>query len=163
MLHEGRAIDIGCGLGDNAEALSDAGYDVTAFDLSQTAATWARQRHDKTRVNYHAADLFDLPEEWTAAFDLVHECYTIQALKHDFRKRAFKAIANLVAPGGNLLVICRSRPDGVEVDGPPWPVSRAELAAFADYGLVEKSCQEFTVNKPDRAIPHFRVLYTKPD
>jgi len=162
MLYEGRAIDIGCGLGDNAEALSDAGYDVTAFDLSQTAISWAKQRFDHTRVDYRTADLFALPDEWTGSFDLVHECYTIQALKHDFRKRAFAAIAALVAPGGSLLVICRSRPDDVEVDGPPWPLSRAELTAFEHHGLIEKSCQEFTVQKPDRAVPHFRVMYSRP-
>ena len=162
MLYEGRAIDIGCGLGDNAEALSDAGYDVTAFDMSQTAVNWATQRFDKTRVDYHTADLFAVPDEWAGAFDLVHECYTLQALKHDFRKRAFAAIASLVAPGGSLLVICRSRPDDVEVDGPPWPLSRAELATFEDHGLVQRSCQEFTIDRPDRSIPHFRVMYTKP-
>ena len=42
--HRGRAIDIGCGLGDNAEGLATAGYDVTAFDLSETAVAWARAR-----------------------------------------------------------------------------------------------------------------------
>ena len=29
-----RAIAIGCGVGDDAEAMAKAGYDVTAFDIS---------------------------------------------------------------------------------------------------------------------------------
>src|SRR5687768_6526191 len=32
-----RAIDVGCGLGDNAEELARRGFDVTAFDVSKTA------------------------------------------------------------------------------------------------------------------------------
>ncbi|MEO0620212.1 MAG: methyltransferase domain-containing protein, partial [Pseudomonadota bacterium] len=38
------ALDVGCGLGDNAALLAAAGYCVTAFDLSATAAEWARTR-----------------------------------------------------------------------------------------------------------------------
>ncbi len=163
MLHEGSAIDIGCGLGDNAEALSDAGYDVTAFDLSDTAVGWARRRFPDTRVSYHTADLFDLPEDWRGRFSLVHECYTVQALKGEFRDRAYGAIADLVAPGGSLLVICRWRPDGVEVSGPPWPLSDAELANFEACGLKRLSRQSFEVRRPDKVIPHARVLYTKPE
>ena len=161
MLHEGRAIDIACGLGDNAEALSDAGYDVTAFDLAQKAIDWAKQRFPKTCVDYRQANLFDLPLEWQGAFDLVHECYTIQALKHDFRRLSFGAVANLVAPGGKLLLICRSRGDDQEVEGPPWPISRAELAVMADFGLTERTVEEFTVDKGDRKIPHIRILYSR--
>ena len=34
--HKGKALVIGCGLGDDAYALDVAGYDVLAIDVSQT-------------------------------------------------------------------------------------------------------------------------------
>jgi hypothetical protein len=40
----------------------------------------------------------------------------------------------LVAPGGTLLVI--AVPDEGEAAGPPWPLTREEVEAFAGEGLA---------------------------
>jgi SAM-dependent methyltransferase len=130
-----RALDVGCGLGDNAEALAEAGYDTTGFDLSEKAVEWARQRFPGSSVRYTAADLFTPPADWVGGFDLVHECYTVQALHGDLREASYQALADLVKPGGRLLVITRSRADGAETSGPPWPLSPSELAEFERAGL----------------------------
>ena len=158
--HEGRAIDIGCGLGDNAEGLAAAGYDVTAFDLSETAIAWAQQRFPESTVAYRQANLFDLPAAWQGGFDLVHEAYTIQALTADVRTRAMPRIADLVAPGGTLLVICRGRAEDEEAVGPPWPLSPSELAVFRTYGLEEVRFERLAIHA-DRPTPEFRVTYSR--
>lgn len=154
----GSAIDVGCGLGDNATALQNAGFDVTAFDLSQTAIDWAQERNEGSGVTFAQADLFELPGEWIGAFDFVHETYTIQSLKGSLRMAAFAEIASLVKPGGYLLTICRSRPDEAEVNGPPWPISAGEMQNFEKAGLKVVTFEEFEVDK-GRVIQHFRVLY----
>ena len=48
----GRALVVGCGLGDDAEWLSAAGFDVTAFDLSQSSIDWCHERFPQSSVNY---------------------------------------------------------------------------------------------------------------
>jgi len=133
----GRACAVvGCGLGDDAEALAAAGADVTAFDISPTAIAWCRRRFPNSRVQYVVADLFDLPPAWPRRFDLVVEINTLQALPGEIRPRAIERVADLVAPGGTLLVICRGREVDEPADGPPWPLVRGELDAFAKLGLT---------------------------
>ena len=159
-IHEGKALDVGCGLGDNAEALAATGYDVTAFDLSPVAIDWAKKRFPETRVEYVTASLLDPPVEWLGAFDLVHETYTLQALKQPEQRQAFDALASLVAPGGKLLVICRTRGEDDEIKGPPWPLSRSEIMRFESLGLTARAFQSFTVTDKDRSIEHVRAVFS---
>nr|WP_019506399.1 methyltransferase domain-containing protein [Pleurocapsa sp. PCC 7319] len=46
------ALVIGCGLGDDAEILSNLGYRVTAFDIAPTAIAWCKQRFPNSSVTY---------------------------------------------------------------------------------------------------------------
>ncbi|WP_205410845.1 class I SAM-dependent methyltransferase [Salaquimonas pukyongi] len=154
------AVDIACGLGDNAEAMAAAGYETTAFDLSADAIDWAKRRFPESPVKYCQADLFAPPEKWLKNFDLVHECFTLQALPPQMLGKTAAAIAALAAPGADLLVYTRWRKDGAPVDGPPWPLEESRLDCFAALGFERITETRFTVEKaatadrPARVIPH---------
>jgi 2-polyprenyl-3-methyl-5-hydroxy-6-metoxy-1,4-benzoquinol methylase len=148
------ALDVGCGLGDNAEALAAKGASVTGFDLVRGAVDWARRRFPQSGVDYRTADLFAPPPEWRGAFDLVHECYTLQALPSTLLPRAAPALASLVAPGGRLLVVARAREEGQEVAGPPWPLTRGQIQALAVDGLRLETLEAMSAERG----PHWRAL-----
>jgi SAM-dependent methyltransferase len=152
------AVVVGCGLGDDAEELSRRGYDVTAFDVSPTAIDWAKGRSPETSVHYRVADLFELPASMQGAFDFVFEAYTIQALPHPVREVAIAAVADLVAPSGELLVVMRGGEPEDHTDGPPWPVTRAELAGYENAGLMVDTFDDFM----DETIRRWRVHYRRP-
>lgn len=157
-----RAVDIACGLGDNAEAIAMAGYETLAFDYSEKAVRWARSRFPDSPVDYRVADLFDLPAEWSGAFDLVNECYTLQSMPPEWMPQSRAAVAGLVAPGGILLVYCRIRPDDAEADGPPWPIRESDALAFQDKGLELLDNMAFTVERHGRDVAHWFTQWRRP-
>ncbi|MEV8503793.1 class I SAM-dependent methyltransferase [Actinoplanes sp. NPDC051475] len=131
-----RALVVGCGLGRDAEFLAGLGFTVTAFDISGTAVRTARERHPSSSVEYVVADLLDPPPQWNGRFDLVLESNNVQALPGPERARAIANVGPMVAPGGTLLVIAVAEQGGGEGAGPPWPLTRAEIDAFAGPSLT---------------------------
>jgi SAM-dependent methyltransferase len=150
----GRAVVVGCGYGDDAEFLTAAGLDVTAFDVAPTAIDRCLARFPDSAVAYRVADVLEPPQEWLGAFDFVFEAYTVQVLPGDLRPRCARRIAELVAPGGTLLVASRSRrpedPEGLM----PWPLTRAELDEFAVAGLELANLTEI-LEPGDPPVPRF--------
>jgi 2-polyprenyl-3-methyl-5-hydroxy-6-metoxy-1,4-benzoquinol methylase len=156
-----RAIVVGAGLGDDAEALAARGFAVTAFDIAPTAIAWARERFPDSPVRYLEADLFALPDTWQGAFDLVVEIYTLQSLPAAIRPEGMDRVAALVAPGGDLLVICRGRdPEAAPASEPPYPLTRAELRRFVSAGLEEREALE-QLDSEAPPVRRFRLRYRR--
>jgi SAM-dependent methyltransferase len=155
------ALVVGSGLGDDAEALAALGWNVTAFDISEQAIAWTRERFPNSSVDYHVRSLFALPEDWRARFNLVVEIHTVQSLPVTRRQAAIGAIAGSVAPGGSLIVVAITRDVRVPLRGRPWPLSNAELRTFARHALVETARvvpEEPTSDRPGRVRCQFTRL-----
>lgn len=135
------AMVVGCGYGADAEFLAQLGYRTTAFDFAPTAIAAARRKYPATTVGYFVADVLELPQEWHRRFDLVVESLTVQSMPPEQHAAAAHNIAELVAPQGILLVLATTRDEGSEVNGPPWPLTRAELDEFASGGVILRSVE----------------------
>lgn len=154
------ALIVGCGLGDDAEAIQQLGFRVTAFDISATAIDWCKQRFPNSEVDYTVADLLECGDEWRGTFDFVFESYTLQVLPPGVRTLATRNLASFVGPSGKLLVIARGR-DATDPKGEmPWPLTRAELDMFVNSGLMEIEFEDFMDNE-DPPVRRFRALFQR--
>ncbi|MEM9130864.1 MAG: class I SAM-dependent methyltransferase [Actinomycetota bacterium] len=133
-----RALVVAAGLGDDAAALAARGMAVTAFDAAPTAVDWARTRHPDAAVDWHVADLFALPPDWSEAFDLVVEVFTIQSIEPARQPAAADAIRHLVAPGGALVAVALHHDGERTPDGPPWPLHPSTLDGLTA-GMTERA------------------------
>src|SRR6185436_3238388 len=75
-----RCLVVGCGAGDDAEALASAGYTVTACDRSAEAIQTCRRRFPRSGVDYAVADILDPPPSWGEGFDLVFDASTLDTV-----------------------------------------------------------------------------------
>ncbi len=127
----GRVLVPGCGSGHDGRALLDAGNDVVAIDLSETAVQLARKRIGDDRAQaIFQADFFaaDLGKN---AFDAIYERTFLCALDPALRDRYLERIRELLKPGGWLFGYFLY---GHEPDPPPYPMDPArETTAFSEY------------------------------
>jgi SAM-dependent methyltransferase len=103
-----RALDVGCGEGADAVWLAGRGWRVTAVDLSyvalERAADHARSMGPDVagRITWRQADMTE-----EIAFDELFGLVSVQFmhLPQPARDALYRRLADLVAPGGTLLVV----------------------------------------------------------
>ena len=109
-----RALDVCCGTGDVAFALSARGANTTGLDFSEGMLAVARQRQNRQNhpaaraVNFLSGDALALPFA-DGSFDLVTISYGLRNLA-DF-KGGLRELTRVLAPGGRLLVLDFGKPD----------------------------------------------------
>jgi len=159
-LAQGRALVIGCGLGDDAELLASRGWSVVAFDISAEAIRWARERFPQSKVDYCIVDLFDAPSQWRHQFDLVVEAYTLQVLPPGLRAQAVQVSADWVSVGGLLCLIARGREESDPPGHMPWPLTQREVRAFEEAGLHCEVFDDF-MDCQELAVRRFRAVFRR--
>jgi thioredoxin reductase/SAM-dependent methyltransferase len=120
-LPPGRALDLGCGEGADAIWLAERKWSVTGLDISPTAIRRAVQAARAAelpadRIDFEVADL----STWTAeqTYDLVTASFLHSPVSLP-RTEVLRHAADLVAPGGHLLIISHGA-------APPWARLQAE-------------------------------------
>ncbi len=124
-LKPGRALDLGCGNGDNALALAAAGWQVTGIDCSAHAIALARAAAQEKGLGarFLCADFSDWQPE--ASYDLVISTYALPGAAAG--QNILRKAAQALRPGGTLLVAEWDRSMSAV-----WGIDAAELTTAAE-------------------------------
>ena len=145
---EGRILVPGCGWGHDVRAISNSANEVTGLDIAPSAKKGAEAFPKTGREVYRLADLFNLPLEMRGHFDWVWEHTCFCAIDLSMRAAYVQAVTDALKPQGHLLANFYLDPGGVEGEGPPFGVTKAELDRF--FGNSFDLVQEWM---PTRAYP----------
>lgn len=135
-LEPGRALDAGCGEGDDSLWLASRGWLVTGVDFSEIAVARAAREASRLRLSgralFEQSDLSQRPPA-PETFDLVSAQH-LHVLPED-RDAIYRGLAAAVRPGGVLLMVLHDVRDiaaGV-AHPPPFSMLDADaLRAYAD-------------------------------
>lgn len=105
----GRALDIGCGSGNNCVLLAERYQEVLGIDISQRMLDLAATKQTWIPVRYECRDALELSPSSHGRFDLV---LSVNAVFHlGPAQLVLPRLRELVAPGGRLVIIDVTRPD----------------------------------------------------
>ena len=115
----GRILDIGCGIGANANWLASEGYCVSAIDVSPTAIANFIDRSNEWMVDARVASATELPFD-NGTFDAAIEVCVLQHLSETDAALALNESYRVLKPGGQIFSIMaikghsmKAFPDGI--------------------------------------------------
>jgi len=136
----GEVLVPGCGSGHDVRLLAGRGADVIGLDLAPGALEKARRFPPVGTERYALGDFLALDEAFVGRFDWVVEHTCLCAIDPAARPAYARSVRRALKPEGNYLaVFFREVPD-FDGEGPPWPISGAEIEGRfgADFELVER-------------------------
>lgn len=142
-LAPGRALDLGCGEGADAVWLASRGWRVTGVDISYTAleraAAHAAEAGVSERTTWERHVLGETFPE--GSFDLVNAQYLQSPVPLD-QQRVLRRAADVVAPGGTLLIVMHAT----------WPSWQSEPPFEAEFPTLRGVLDELALPEAEWTV-----------
>jgi cyclopropane fatty-acyl-phospholipid synthase-like methyltransferase len=108
-----RALDMGCGAGNQAIYLAGRGFEMTGIDISTTAITLAQNKATQVGVEclFLAADVLGDLDEIPGTFDFIFDWQLLHHIFPEDRTKYAENVDRLLRSGGKHLSCCFSEQD----------------------------------------------------
>ena len=150
----GRALDVGCGTGDNAIALARRGFEVSAIDVAERALARAREKADRAglAVEFRLADVTRL-DDGEGSFDLIMDRGLLMSLFGEAARRSYaSALIRLTADGGSVYEYQWELPQDPRGLSPGWLATKLRGFVVAPGEIQRRFGGRFLVETLHRSI-----------
>ena len=147
-----KALDVGCGTGDNAIWLAQQHFEVTGCDISQTAIKKAKEKASTSNVNcsFKVADFLNdrVPG---SPFGFVFDRGCLHSFDTDEERKQFaKNAASHLEEGGLWLTLAGNADEQGREVGPPQLTAEELVAAVEPYfEIISLAASHFGCNQLD--------------
>lgn len=102
----GKVIEFGCGSGDTAIFLSQAGYETFGIDISETAIEWAREKANNAKAECHftCANVIDLKDFSDETFSIAFDGLCLHCLIGNDRQKFLNNVYRVLKPDSFFMV-----------------------------------------------------------
>lgn len=162
VVHGWDVLDVGCGTGRNANALSELGNRVVGIDIAPTAIRLARERArgGAGAATYQVGDIGAPYPFLDASFDLVLDVTSSNSLSEKERVIMLHEIQRVLRPGGYLFVrgLCKDGDKHAKNLIRQSPGSEMDTYRIDALGLVERVFTESDFRATYAAFTMRRLL-----
>lgn len=133
----GTVLDVGAGSGRDAFYMAQQGLDVVAVEPIKSLSDIAQQSHGTANIQWICDQLPDLSkiQQLQIQFDLILLSAVWMHISPTHRQRSLRKLANLLRPGGKLVITLRHGP--CDDDRTMYPVTSAEIEQLSrEHGLI---------------------------
>jgi ubiquinone/menaquinone biosynthesis C-methylase UbiE len=115
---EGRVLEIGCGTGTLSLLMAERGAQVIAIDVSPGMLAEAERKAEEAglaeAIEFHHLDVTDLTGHFEpGSFDVIVSTLAFSEFPPEVQHYALGEVAQLLKPGGRLLIVDEMVPDGL--------------------------------------------------
>ncbi|MDR8392627.1 methyltransferase domain-containing protein [Aliifodinibius sp. S!AR15-10] len=150
-IHKGRFVDIGCGSGITCRLLSDAGFEVTGIDISESLLEMARSRVPEGKFYKESFLTYYIPRcTAVAAIGEVMNYIFDETNDRQKRHRFFERVYEALEPGGCFLF------DVAGAARAPSAGSQKTFSTNAEWAVLMETDTDHSNNILTRHITTFR-------
>jgi SAM-dependent methyltransferase len=149
-----RALDVGCGTGDNAIELARRGFEVTAIDIAERPLERARSKAAAAgvAVDFRGADVTAL-EGFDASFGLIVDRGLLMSLFGGHARRSYSAaVTRLASPDARVFEFQWVLPEPPAVPSRAWMATKAEGLVLAPDELAARLGSAFVIEVLHRSV-----------
>jgi SAM-dependent methyltransferase len=150
----GRALDVGCGTGDNAIELARRGFEVTAIDLSDRALAMAGAKADAAGVSvaFRRADV-TRPDEAGGSYDLIVDRGLLMSLFGERARRAYaRRLMRSSGEGSSVYLYQWELPRPPRSPSPGWFATKVKGFVVAPGEIEDRLGDVFEIEPLRRSI-----------